>query len=317
MDFAQVIKDSRNLSGLTQQQLADALKTTRGTVQGWERGVCPQQRHMTALADLFGRDAVEFVRPFRPRAARKLMSETDVALLGEDPQLVSVEPDPFAWRLRQVLAWRDLDPWVFGARLGISAKTTRRWLAGRTVPGWEGLWRAADLLDVPVWWWRCGGEDEQAMFGPYELRGSDETWPGHEYAWAFSRDAADRYDVPVADIIRTTYPDWAGWRWRGRLGEWRPEPALDCPVTARVRLAVLAWCAEQRAEIDDAVVWVTDVSGVHETTVRRWFDGQRKPRFEEAALLGAGTRRNGVVLLGARGGVAHAPVSVTTQLRAR
>lgn len=113
-------------------------------------------------------------------------------LLGRSWQRGQIER-----RLRQVLAWRGLDPRVFGARLGISAKTTRRWLAGETVPGWEGLWRAADLLDVPVWWWRCGGEDEQAMFGLYELRGSDETWPGHEYAWAFSLDAADRVPHPL------------------------------------------------------------------------------------------------------------------------
>lgn len=74
--------------------------------------------------------------------------EVLVENLGGDS--VSMERDPFGWRLGQLLDWRQLDPWTFATRLGVSTKTVARWLEHKQIPDWTVLWRAADLLDVPV-----------------------------------------------------------------------------------------------------------------------------------------------------------------------
>jgi hypothetical protein len=88
--------------------------------------------------------------------------------------------------------------------------------------------------------------------------------------------------VHVEDIVRTAYPSWAGWRWQGRLGEWTAPPVPDCPVSARLRLAVLARCNEAHEIREDTIAWITDVCDVTDLTVKRWMSGERVPYWEHA-----------------------------------
>jgi transcriptional regulator with XRE-family HTH domain len=279
-----VIKTHRQLRNLTQENVADALRTTAATVGRWESNRHrPHSRHLRALAGLFDVDPQDLVRPVRPALARALLSERRRELLAESPGLLAVERDPFGWRLRQVLGWRELDVWTFARRLGISDRTARRWLAGAVVPAWEELWRVAELLDVPVWWWRCGGDDEQAMYGPYDLAGpASGQPPDARSGWQFASQVARRLDAPVEDIVRTAYPGWAGWRLRNGLGGWAPTAAPSCPVPARLRRAVLDHCANGGGDVHDATQWLADVCEVTTTTVTRWLDGERTPRWEKA-----------------------------------
>lgn len=113
MEFGDVIKAHREMRGLTQDQVADAVKTTPATVGRWERNRHrPHPRHLQSLAKLYETDAMELVAPARPAYARKLLSASRRELLAEDPSLLGVERDPFSWRLRQVMRWRGLDQWT-------------------------------------------------------------------------------------------------------------------------------------------------------------------------------------------------------------
>ena len=284
MTFGQAIRTYRELRSLTQENVADELKTTASTVGRWERDVHrPHPRHLRALAAVFGVDPCALVAPVRPALVREMLSERRRELLMATPDLLTVERDPFAWRLRQALGWRSMDVWSFAMRLGVSSRTAQRWIAGDVIPGWGDLWRAAQLLDVPVWWWRCGGEDEQELYGPYELHGPQTgSPPDDEYGWQFAERVARAHVVPVEDILRTAYPTWAGWRWQNRLAEWAPVATPVCPVPARLRLAVLEHCADNDDEAQDSVQWLADACEVTTTTIRRWLDGRRTPRWEES-----------------------------------
>jgi transcriptional regulator with XRE-family HTH domain len=289
MQFGDIIKAHRQRMGLTQEQLAQRLGTDRRTVSRWERGArVPVPRHLERLADVFGIDPDQLQPLARPRYARSAMSGVRRELLAEQPDLMQVELDPFGWRLDQAMRWRALDPWTAAQRLGIAPRTLRRWQTNGP-PSWEALWRVAELVDLPVWWFRCGGEEEQEMYGPYELRGPDTGQPATvDSGWQFAEDVAARYELGVEDVIRTAYPIFSGWRWQDRLEQWRPRPVPPNPMTWRLQLAVARWGARRNEPLgtvsEDAITWITDVCSVTEATVRRWQDGSREPNWRHANL---------------------------------
>ena len=53
MIFSQKIKALRKASGLSQTELAKALKVNIGSVSGWERGKVPKYGNMLLLAEYF------------------------------------------------------------------------------------------------------------------------------------------------------------------------------------------------------------------------------------------------------------------------
>lgn len=271
--------------GLSQEQVADVLRTTGATVGRWERDErTPHPRHLAALAALYRTDVQSLVRPVRPAYARALRSQTRREVRAENlgGGSISMERDPFGWRLGQLLDQRQLDPWAFATRLHVHKKTVTRWLEHKPAPDWTVLCRAADLLDVPAWWWRCGGYDEMDLYGPFELRRNAIRPPDEAYGWEFAHAKAAEVGVPVEDIVRTAYPSWAGWCWQGHLGEWTSPTVPECPVSARLRLAVLARCNEANETVEDTIAWITDVCAVKDLTVQRWLRGERVPRWEQA-----------------------------------
>ncbi|WP_445152449.1 helix-turn-helix transcriptional regulator [Baekduia sp. Peel2402] len=288
MQIGDVLKAHRELRGLTQQRVADRLQTTRDTVARWERNDHrPRPHHMIELSKLYDQQR-DLMWPVDPEMARRLISARRRELLAEQPALVVVEPDPFSWRMRQVTGWRDLDPSTLARRLGVTSKTVARWLVGETTPDWDMLWAIADLLDVPVWWLRCGGVEEQAMYGPYEACAEDTGHPPSlQHGWDFAERTAIEHGIPIDDVVRTAYPKWMGWRWKGRLDEWARPQVPPCPITPRLQLAALAWCGEHGALIEDAHTWLHDLTDMSELSVRRWLDGERIPRWREASLAAA------------------------------
>lgn len=289
MQIGDLLKAHRELRGLSQYQVADRLRTTRDTVARWERNEHkPRPEHMIALAALYDEHERGMTWPVDPEMARRLASARRAELLAEQPDLVDFERDPFGWRIRQVMAWRGLAPWTLARRLGVTIKTVGRWRAGETTPEWSGLWAIADLLDVPVWWLRCGGEEEQAMYGPYDLRAHETGRPPDiDDGWAFAERTAAEQGIPIEDIVRTAYPRWMGWRWTDRLDEWTPLEPPPCPITPRLQLAAVAWCREHGELLEGARTWLHDLTGKPESTVRRWLDGGRVPRWREASLAAA------------------------------
>ena len=286
MTLGDAIRDHRNMLALSQEQVANVLGTTGATVGRWERDErTPHPRHLAALAKLYRTDVQALVRPVRPAYARELRSKTQREVFADNMapgESVCGERDPFGWRLNQLLDQRELDRWAFATRLGVHTKTVAGWRAHESTPLWPVLWRAADLLDVPVWWWRCGGYDEMDLYGPFELRSDANRPPDEAYGWEFAHAKAAEVGVPVEDIVRTAYPSWAGWCWQRRLGEWTPPPVPDCPVSARLRLAVAARCNETGENLEDTIAWITVVCEVKDLTVRRWLRGERVPRWEHA-----------------------------------
>ncbi|MEJ7787868.1 MAG: hypothetical protein WKF96_23955, partial [Solirubrobacteraceae bacterium] len=120
-----------------------------------------------------------------------------------------------------MLDQRQLDRWVFATRLGVRTKCVADWLARKSTPKWPVSWRAADLLDVPVWWWRCGGYDEMDLCGPFELCSDASRPPDEAYGLEFARGAQG---CSKRGARRSRYPGKAR-RIRGRdlLGDVRDD----------------------------------------------------------------------------------------------
>lgn len=286
MTLGDTIRDHRNMLGLSQEQVANVLGTTGATVGRWERDErTPYPRHLAALAKLYRTDVQALVRPVRPAYARELRSKTQREVLADNMasgESVCGERDPFGWRLNQLLDQRELDRWAFATRLGVHTKTVTGWLAHESTPLWPALWRAADLLDVPVWWWRCGGYDEMASTDRLSFAAMQTGRQMRHTAGSSRTRKPPRSACPsrTSCALPTRHgPAGAG---NAALASGHCRRSRIAPVSARLRLAVAARCNETGENLEDTIAWITVVCEVKDLTVWRWLRGERVPRWEHA-----------------------------------
>jgi transcriptional regulator with XRE-family HTH domain len=295
MTLGRMIRRARKAAGMTQEQLADELQTSAHVVAGWERDRhLPVDRHLQGLARVLELDLDELRARARPTLLVRRLAVKMRHLFDEEGWSVvdwSDEDDPFRWRLAQVLEWRRLSPALLARTLGKQESTVRRWLAGGPVPRWPTLFALADLLDVPVWWWRLGYLDGMAVFGGEDPGGGDTTvgedgQVSEEFAWSWCEDRAAALGVEPDEIARIAYPSWTGWRWEGRLHEWTPPPAPRCPFAQHLHDAIYgpreARFGLPASTPEEHLAMLQVACEVDERTLARWLSGERVPRWQEA-----------------------------------
>jgi len=122
------IESIRDRYNLTQQQLADLLDVSHGTVTSWENGKSkPQSRNKARIITL------------------REMSRTDVDdILGREDEAADFDPDG----MREFRDEMDLTQQQFGALLDVSETTVSNWENGETTPDPEQLEKFGALLDL-------------------------------------------------------------------------------------------------------------------------------------------------------------------------
>lgn len=162
--FSQRLRELRKKAGLSQQEFANQIGTSKSSINMYERGERePSLEMLEAIADYFNVDMDYLLG--KSDIKNRFRGSLSAPRRKREFELAS--PVDFAARLNSAMEGRNITCEELSKKAGVSETTLKRYLSGK----WDGrsdvAYDIAEALDVRLGWLLGNGEDDFSCAGRY------------------------------------------------------------------------------------------------------------------------------------------------------